>query len=97
LLNELGLFPIAKQDFNGDGFGRLLPGKCLHNKGGNHEVDGKRITLSVRGRSRMDQLFSLGHVSGATKILELARRGMTSGWLPAEKRAGLFTPVEIHT
>jgi hypothetical protein len=27
----------------------------------------------------MDQLFSLGHVSGATKILELAQRGMNSG------------------
>ena len=39
----------------------------------------------------MDQLLSLGHVSGATKILELARRGMTSGWFSAEKRAGLLT------
>ena len=45
----------------------------------------------------MDQLFALGHVCGATKILELARRGMTSGWFPAEKRAGLLTPVEIRT
>jgi hypothetical protein len=45
----------------------------------------------------MDQLFSLGHLSGATKILELARRGMTSGWFPEEKRAGLLTPVEIRT
>ncbi|MDB5576188.1 MAG: hypothetical protein JWR80_1364 [Bradyrhizobium sp.] len=42
----------------------------------------------------MDQLFSLGHVSGATKIRELARRGMTSAWFPAEKCAGLLTPVE---
>jgi hypothetical protein len=36
----------------------------------------------------MDQLFSLGHVSGATKILEVARRGMSSGWFRKEERAG---------
>jgi hypothetical protein len=35
----------------------------------------------------MDQLFPLGHVSGATKSLELARRGMSSGWFSEEKRA----------
>jgi hypothetical protein len=34
----------------------------------------------------MDQLFSLGHVSGAMKILELARRGMISGRFPEQKR-----------
>jgi hypothetical protein len=34
----------------------------------------------------MDQPFSLGHVSGATKILELARRGMSSGWFREQKR-----------
>jgi hypothetical protein len=33
------------------------------------------------------QLFSLGHVSGPTKILQLARRGVSSGWFPEEKRA----------
>jgi hypothetical protein len=35
----------------------------------------------------MDQLFPLGHVSGATKSLELARRGMSLGWFSEEKRA----------
>jgi hypothetical protein len=37
----------------------------------------------------MDQLFSLGPVSGAAEILELAQPGMTSIWFPAEKRAWL--------
>jgi hypothetical protein len=35
----------------------------------------------------MDQLFPLGHFPGATKILEVARRGMSSGWFAREKRA----------
>jgi hypothetical protein len=37
----------------------------------------------------MDQLFSLGHISGATKILEVAPRGMSSDWFSEEERAGL--------
>jgi hypothetical protein len=35
----------------------------------------------------MDQLFSLGHVSGAMKILELVPRSRISGRFPEEKRA----------
>ena len=35
----------------------------------------------------MDQLFSLRHVSGATKILVLAPRSMSSGRFPEKKRA----------
>jgi hypothetical protein len=30
----------------------------------------------------VDQLFALGHVSDATKILELAPEGMSIGWYP---------------
>jgi hypothetical protein len=86
LPNELAFFGTPKQGFNGDRFGRLLSGKCSHNTGGNHDVDGNLITICVRDLSRrMDQLFSLGHVSGATKNPQPVWRGMSQGWVPEKK------------
>jgi hypothetical protein len=68
-------FSVApKQSFSGDG---LITSylKKYSNKGHNHEK-GNRIRLCATS-NYVDQLFSLGHVSGATKILQIARRGVS--------------------
>jgi hypothetical protein len=58
--------PVSKDIFNGDGLLVHYLRSVRTTEGDSH--DGHRIRTCIRGQSRhMDQLFSLGHVSGTTK------------------------------